>query len=746
MKIKNKLFIFVLTFAMILSLIPTVNVHAATKDVKIISDTEVTAKEARKWAKSKGATETFIDLADLYFDYSEDHGNVNPAIAYVQAAKETGYGKFGGVIDESYHNPCGLKTAEGGGNYDPNAHQKFNDWDEGVQAHLDHLALYAGAKGYPRSDSYDPRHFRTIKGKATTVNALGGNWAPSATYGEEVNALYKDLLNYAGVEDEDSADNDNDEDSNSSNATPNPGTPENKPSAPSVADVIAVTKPGKVDDAEASKPNITSTIGWKKENGDWYYYKSDNTKAVGWIKPDSNWYYLKDDGKMATDWVNVNGTWYYLNVNSGIMTKGWVKLNNSWYYLKDSGAMATGFEHDGSNLYYFKDSGIMATNSGWIKLNGKWYYSEPSGVIKTGWLKENGAWYYLQGDGSMVTGLNRIDGKIYSFSDSGSMKTGWAKINNYWYYFNGDGSLATGWITDGGSNYYLYDTGAMAKGWINLNGTWYLLKDSGAMAKGWVTSGSDSYYLEPSTGRLLTNTTIDGYKIGSDGKKQTSSSSNNNSNNSSNNNNSNSNTNVPSGKKVIVVDAGHNYGGDDGAYATNNGVQYVERDLNMQVASKLQAELEKRGYTVIMTRTENDKDNLGETQSLTNRVNIANNYNADFFVSIHHNSATPAAKGIETYYSSTVQDSKFGGNADSNKLSVSKNMATLINNRIASKLNLNNRGAKDSSLFVCRNTNMASILVEVGFITNPEEAARCADPSSQQKVAESIAEVISENF
>ena len=55
------------------------------------------------------------------------------------------------------------------------------------------------------------------------------------------------------------------------------------------------------------------------------------------------------------------------------------------------------------------------------------------------------------------------------------------------------------------------------------------------MATGWVTSNGDSYYLDPSTGRMLTNTTIDGYKIGSDGKKQTSSSQNN-TNNSDNTN------------------------------------------------------------------------------------------------------------------------------------------------------------------------------------------------------------------
>ena len=395
----------------------------------------------------------------------------------------------------------------------------------------------------------------------------------------------------------------------------------------------------------------------------------------------------------------------------------------------------------------------MATNSGWIKQNGKWYYSEPSGVIKTGWLKDGSSWYYLQGDGSMVTGLNRIDEKIYSLSDNGSMKIGWAKINNYWYYFNGDGSIATGWITDGGNNYYLYDTYTMAKGWINLNGTWYFLKDSGTIDKGWVTSGSDSYYLEPTTGRLLTNTTIDGYKIGSDGKKQTSSSLNDNNNNSSNstnnNNNSNPNTNVPSGKKLIVVDPGHNYGGDDGAYAPINGVQYIERDLNMQVASKLQTELEKRGYAVIMTRTENDKEKLGETQSLINRVNIANNVNADLFISIHHNSSVASASGLETYYSVAGKSKIYGGALDASRVNKSKALATAINNSIVNKINVINRGVKSdsgNSLFVLRNSNMPAALVEVGFISNEEEAKRCADPNSQQKVAEAIAEAIAENY
>jgi len=755
LNIKKKIITFVLTFAMVLSLVPTLSVQAATTDFNIISDSKVTAQQAKNWAKSKGATDTFIGLADLYFKYSSNCGDVNPAIAYVQAAKETGFGKFGGVIDESYHNPCGLKTASGGDNYDPNAHQKFDSWDKGVQAHMDHLALYAGAKGYPKDDTYDPRHFATIKGRATTVNSLGTKWAPSATYGEEVNELYKNLLDFAGVDypkdnsttNNSTNSNDSKNNNQSSNAAPNPGKPESKPSTPSVSEVIAENKPKTGDKTVDDKTNITSTIGWKNENGAWYYYKSDNTKAIGWIKPDGNWYYLKDDGKMSTGWISDNGKWYYFDP-SGIMVKGWKQLNNDWYFLTDSGAMATGIQYDGSGLYYLKESGVMATNDGWMSSNNKWYYSEKSGKIKTGWFKEKNSSYYLQGDGSMITGFNKIDGKSYMFNNNGTMATGWTQLNNYWYYFNVDGGMATGWLTDNGANYYLYDTGAMAKGWINLDGTWYYLNTSGTMATGWVTSNGDSYYLDPSTGRMLTSTTIDGYNIGSDGKKQTSASQDNTNTNPSNSGTNNPTNNTPSNsKKTIAIDAGHDYGSDYGAESTIDGVTYSETVLNMQVAAKLKTELENRGYNVVMTRNAGEQPSYGSLMaSLTHKVKVANDSNADFFISIHHNSAGETATGVLTLYSTVAQDDTFGSKLDSNRIEKSKEMATLINNNIANKLGLNNRGGQEQNLFVCRNANMPAVLVETGFITNKEEAIRCSDSASQQKVAEAIAEVIAANI
>jgi len=148
-------------------------------NMEIVSETDISFRQAEGWAASKNATSVFVGLAELFWNLAGDHGRVNPAIAYAQSALETGYGRFGGVIDASYHNTCGLKVSGGGGDKDPGAHHRFSDWEEGIRAHLDHLALYAGAPGYPRSDSPDPRHFGWLAGEGPTLETMGKSWAPN---------------------------------------------------------------------------------------------------------------------------------------------------------------------------------------------------------------------------------------------------------------------------------------------------------------------------------------------------------------------------------------------------------------------------------------------------------------------------------------------------------------------------------------------------------------------------------------
>lgn len=152
----------------------------------------VSIDQMRAWAKKRGANELFICLAEKFYEVALGR-KLDPALLYAQAAKETAFMNFTGVLDSSFCNPCGLKTSQGGDNKDPSAHERFRNWEKGIKAQADHLNLYAGAKAYPMKDSPDPRHFPRLLGTAKTVEALGGKWAGSPTYGKEIRALMSDL-------------------------------------------------------------------------------------------------------------------------------------------------------------------------------------------------------------------------------------------------------------------------------------------------------------------------------------------------------------------------------------------------------------------------------------------------------------------------------------------------------------------------------------------------------------------------
>ena len=212
--------------------------------------------------------------------------------------------------------------------------------------------------------------------------------------------------------------------------------------------------------------------------------------------------------------------------------------------------------------------------------------------------------------------------------------------------------------------------------------------------------------------------------------------------------------------KSIVIDAGHNYGGDDGAYATHSGIKYVERDLNMSVASKLKRALEANGFEVIMTRNDEDRETISLKESLAKRVNIANYLNGDFFISIHHNSASASASGVEVYYSSEtplsggmllksgIEYSKLQSKSyvASEKVSKSKLISKSIVDSIAQQMGRKNRGTYDKAFYVVKNTHMPSVLVECGFISNATEAKKLATDSLQQTMAEIMATEISKQF
>lgn len=152
---------------------------------RILDRSVATQGEAGLWSAANGAPQFFSNLVPTFWAVAEARG-VRPDVAFAQSAKETNFGRYTGVIDASFRNPCGMKTTAGGSNGDPNAHQRFPTWTAGVTACVDHLALYAGAPGYPRVDTPDPRHFSFIRGTAPTVQQLGGRWAPNPQYGTSI--------------------------------------------------------------------------------------------------------------------------------------------------------------------------------------------------------------------------------------------------------------------------------------------------------------------------------------------------------------------------------------------------------------------------------------------------------------------------------------------------------------------------------------------------------------------------------
>jgi len=113
---------------------------------------------------------------------------IDPVVIVAQAAHETGWGNYGGVVGPERHNTCGLKTRAGGSDTDPNAHATFPDWATGARAHAQHLMAYCQVD--VADPIVDPR-WVWVRGKRaaiTDVEALGGSWAPAADYGNRVAA------------------------------------------------------------------------------------------------------------------------------------------------------------------------------------------------------------------------------------------------------------------------------------------------------------------------------------------------------------------------------------------------------------------------------------------------------------------------------------------------------------------------------------------------------------------------------
>ena len=214
---------------------------------------------------------------------------------------------------------------------------------------------------------------------------------------------------------------------------------------------------------------------------------------------------------------------------------------------------------------------------------------------------------------------------------------------------------------------------------------------------------------------------------------------------------------------LIVVDAGH--GGKDHGAKSKRGIH--EKDINLTIARHVKTILVNRfKYRVVMTRKDDTFIPLKE------RSEIANNRNAELFVSIHANAAKrKSAHGIETYFLGTTNNDRALATAarENGELvhsvkddQVQQILASLItttkindSSRLAGTVQdnlfrssrkkfreLKDLGVKEGPFYVLHGADMPSILVEVGFLTNRKEARMLAKPDYLYRLASSIAEGI----
>ena len=196
------------------------------------------------------------------------------------------------------------------------------------------------------------------------------------------------------------------------------------------------------------------------------------------------------------------------------------------------------------------------------------------------------------------------------------------------------------------------------------------------------------------------------------------------------------NTSIPAASEIkstttIIIDPGH--GGEDcGAIGYDN---ILEKDLNMAISMKLGDYLKAAGYTVVFTRTEDkllykEEENIKGMRKfydLKNRVNIANSYDNYLFVSIHMNFyGAPESKGLQVYYSTKNEQSRIA--------------AEKIQNAVVSKIQPSNKRKikAGNDLYILENATDAAVLIECGFLSNPDECKKLSEKEYQKELCFAI--------
>ncbi len=183
--------------------------------------------------------------------------------------------------------------------------------------------------------------------------------------------------------------------------------------------------------------------------------------------------------------------------------------------------------------------------------------------------------------------------------------------------------------------------------------------------------------------------------------------------------------------KVIIVDAGH--GLPDGGAVGMRGS--IESELNIKIAKLLQEGLTKKGFTVIMTREDEntiaqDSGSIGsrKKEDMHKRLNIINSSNADMAISIHMNKFTQSKyRGAQVIYSGNFPESKDLASAIQKRLHL---LPDNISKRTEAKA--------PKGIFLLKNAQIPAVIVECGFLSNFEEEELLNTENYQKELASAI--------
>ena len=190
---------------------------------------------------------------------------------------------------------------------------------------------------------------------------------------------------------------------------------------------------------------------------------------------------------------------------------------------------------------------------------------------------------------------------------------------------------------------------------------------------------------------------------------------------------------------TVIIDAGH--GLPDGGAVGVSGI--IEQEINLKIAKKVQEVLEAKGIAVIMTRETPDGLSTKKSRTIRDmkiedmkkRLSVMQKSKADLFISIHLNSfKNSSANGLRIFYSQKHEEIK--------------PLAENIQLRMADVTGAETGVIKtaDKNLFLLKNPPLPAILVECGFLSNPDEEQKLASPEYQSRLAWAIADAVEKYY